>query len=69
MKKLQGYLKYLLVSQHPWACLHRAWLERMLRGYYDPMYEYQLAHRYGVAEFTGTPTEVREYLRQTAQMC
>ena len=69
-QEINALLQQALVAhQRGDPSLHRAWIERMLRDYYDPMYEYQLAHRYGVAEFTGTPTEVREYLRQSAQMC
>lgn len=69
-QEINALLQQALVAhQRGDPSLHRAWIERMLRDYDDPMYEYQLAHRYGVAEFTGTPTEVREYLRQTAQMC
>ena len=66
-QEIDALLQQALVAhQRGDNSLHRAWIERMLRDYYDPMYEYQLAHRYGVAEFTGTPTEVREYLAQSA---
>lgn len=58
-QEINALLQQALVAhQRGDPSLHRAWIERMLRDYYDPMYEYQLAHRYGVAEFTGTPADV-----------
>lgn len=45
--------------------LHRAWIQRMLSEYYDPMYEYQLVHFHDTPEFRGNSAEVREYLIAT----
>ena len=47
--------------------LHRAWIQRMLSDYYDPMYEYQLVHQHGAPEFSGNAAQVREYLTQSAR--
>jgi len=48
--------------------LHRAWIQRMLSEYYDPMYEYQLVHFHDTPEFRGNSAEVREYLIATAEV-
>lgn len=48
--------------------LHRAWIQRMLSEYYDPMYEYQLVHFHDTPEFRGNSAEVREYLIATADI-
>lgn len=37
--------------------LHRAWIKKLLDGYYDPMYEYQLAKKYSRIVFRGTGEE------------
>ena len=48
--------------------LHREWIKIMLSEYYDPMYEYQLLHKKGVIEFTGSAAEIREYVMQSASV-
>ncbi len=66
-QEIDALLQQALVAhQRGDNSLHRAWIERMLRDYYDPMYEYQLVHQHGVPEFTGNAAEVREYLAQSA---
>ena len=40
---------------------HRAWIELLLRDYYDPMYEYQLGKSAGRVVFRGDFTAVREW--------
>ena len=41
---------------------HRAWIEPLLRDYYDPMYDYQLKDRLDRVVFRGPTAEVREFL-------
>ncbi len=40
----------------------------MLSEYYDPMYEYQIKHQHIAPEFSGTASEVRDYLIAHAQV-
>jgi tRNA 2-selenouridine synthase len=40
---------------------HRAWIELLLRDYYDPMYEYQLGKAAGRWVFSGELAAVREW--------
>ena len=58
----------LLAHQQGDNSLHRAWIERMLSEYYDPMYEYQIKHQHIAPEFSGTASEVRDYLIAHAQV-
>ena len=44
--------------------LHRAWIEGLLREYYDPMYVFQREKKGGRIEFAGERQAVIEYLRQ-----
>lgn len=41
---------------------HRAWIEPLLRDYYDPMYAYQLGLKAGRVVFRGSYAEVAAYL-------
>jgi len=43
--------------------LHRAWIEGLLREYYDPMYAFQRQRKEARIEFSGGQREVLEYLR------
>lgn len=43
---------------------HRAWIETLLRDYYDPMYSYQLKNRTQQVLFRGKPDAVAEFLLQ-----
>lgn len=43
---------------------HRAWIQRMLEDYYDPMYAYQRQSKTSRIEFSGSQSEVLEYLRR-----
>jgi len=43
---------------------HLAWVELLLREYYDPMYDYQLRKIADRVVFTGSFSEVRDWLRQ-----
>ncbi len=45
---------------------HREWIELLLTGYYDPMYEYQLARREGERLFSGPREAVVDFARQMA---
>lgn len=42
---------------------HRAWIERLLVEYYDPMYDYQLAGKLDRVVFRGAVAEVEAWLR------
>ncbi|MNF38096.1 tRNA 2-selenouridine synthase [compost metagenome] len=44
--------------------LHRAWIEGLLREYYDPMYAFQRESKAERIEFAGDQAAVLEYLRQ-----
>lgn len=43
---------------------HRAWIESLLREYYDPMYAYQRQSKASRVVFAGRQDEVVEFLRQ-----
>jgi tRNA 2-selenouridine synthase len=45
---------------------HDAWIECLLREYYDPMYAYQRENKADRIEFAGDQAAVVEYLRQRA---
>ena len=42
---------------------HKAWIEPLLRDYYDPMYDYQLQNKSDRIVFRGNETAVNDYLR------
>lgn len=42
---------------------HRGWIRKLLKDYYDPMYDYQLEQKAGRILFRGNQREVVEYLR------
>lgn len=52
--------RQLAVGEFDW---HRTWIEALLTGYYDPMYEYQRQQKQSAVEFEGTVTEVIDFLR------
>jgi tRNA 2-selenouridine synthase len=43
--------------------LHRAWIEELLTGYYDPMYDYQFAQKEARIVFRGNRAEVLDWCR------
>ena len=43
---------------------YKAWVEYLLREYYDPMYDYQIEKRAAQVVFRGSPQEVEDYLRK-----
>jgi tRNA 2-selenouridine synthase len=43
---------------------HQLWIEALLSGYYDPMYDYQLANKEARIAFSGDRDAVRDYLRR-----
>lgn len=45
------------------ASLHRAWIENLLKLYYDPMYEYQLAKKSHRIVFRGSKTEFHQWAK------
>lgn len=42
---------------------HYGWVRVLLLDYYDPMYDYQISKKQDRLVFTGSPAEVRDYLR------
>ncbi len=42
---------------------HKAWIEELLKEYYDPMYDYQLIQRAKQITFRGNKNELKEYLQ------
>jgi tRNA 2-selenouridine synthase len=45
---------------------HRAWIEVLLKEYYDPMYAYQRQEKSERIVFSGDHAAVSEYLRASA---
>lgn len=45
---------------------HQPWIEALLSGYYDPMYDYQLAKKQQRVTLTGTADRLLDYLQQQA---
>ena len=43
--------------------LHRAWIGELLRDYYDPMYDYQLAAKQSRVVMRGSPAQVADFIR------
>ena len=41
---------------------HKAWIERLLVDYYDPMYDYQLRNKRAAIVFCGNADAARTYL-------
>lgn len=50
------------------TCLHKNWVEMLLKEYYDPMYKYQIEKKHEKIIFTGTKDEVTEYLKEKSQI-
>ena len=46
------------------ASLHRRWIERLLRWYYDPMYDYQTEGKKQRIVFRGARDDVRSHIEQ-----
>jgi tRNA 2-selenouridine synthase len=67
-KKLDGILDDALTSQKKTgsAEAHINWIAAILRDYYDPMYQYQLAKKTERIQFTGSYQEVKEWLLTNA---
>ena len=47
---------------------HRAWVEMLLREYYDPMYDYQLEQKHQKIVFKGNTMAVRDYLNRLEEL-
>ena len=43
---------------------HKVWIEKLLKGYYDPMYDYQLSRKQSRVIKSGSCNTIREYLLQ-----
>ena len=44
--------------------LHKEWIEKILKYYYDPMYNYKMEKREKYITFRGTSDEVKAYLKE-----
>ena len=55
-------LRKLLRQAFAGHCSHHAWIDSLLREYYDPMYDYQLSKKQQRIRFRGNATEVAEFL-------
>jgi len=67
-RRLLGIMEAALAEQAASGAvdLHRAWIEGLLREYYDPMYVFQREKKGGRIEFVGEQAAVLEYLRERA---
>ena len=64
-RELRGLMQQAIqqqVSQNN-TDLHRQWISRLLFEYYDPMYDYQLSKKQDRIVFTGSSSQVVDYLR------
>ena len=68
-QRLQAILQDALAEQARSGAvdLHRAWIEGLLREYYDPMYAFQRESKGARIEFAGEQGAVVAYLRERAQ--
>ena len=66
----QGYRELTTLLEEAWRhqhstndpTLHKVWIERLLRDYYDPMYAYQIEQKKERVVFRGEEMEIMEYL-------
>jgi tRNA 2-selenouridine synthase len=67
-RRLLGIMEAALAEQAASGAvdLHRAWIEGLLREYYDPMYVFQREKKGGRIEFVGEQAAVLDYLRERA---
>ncbi|WP_085612747.1 MULTISPECIES: tRNA 2-selenouridine(34) synthase MnmH [unclassified Pseudomonas] len=65
-RRMRGLMEEALAEQGRSGAveLHRAWIEGLLREYYDPMYVFQREKKGGRIEFAGERQAVIEYLRE-----
>jgi len=59
---LYSEIDALLQAAFSGTASHEAWVARLLEGYYDPMYDYQLSKKEQRIRFRGNMQEVQEYL-------
>ena len=50
--------------QHGDSSRHKVWIEALLREYYDPMYDWQIAQRNAQVVFEGDENAITEYLKE-----
>jgi tRNA 2-selenouridine synthase len=43
---------------------HKAWIDYLLREYYDPMYDYQLSKKQQRIRIRGNAGEISDFLKQ-----
>lgn len=63
IKKRLGDQRHREIKQLLLAGQHREWIEQLLRGYYDPMYDYQIEKKKDSIVFKGNADEVLDYLQ------
>ena len=63
-RELQNSMREALTLQHDTGSAdgHRLWIETLLRDYYDPMYDYQLARKQPRVVFQGTHSALHTWL-------
>jgi len=59
-RHIEMLLERAFAGQEP----HEAWVEALLQGYYDPMYDYQLKRKAVRIHFRGNQQEIIDFLRQ-----
>ena len=64
---LYGQINTLLDAAFAGRASHEAWIEALLSGYYDPMYDFQLSRKEARIAFRGNLAEVGEFLREQAE--
>ena len=62
IRKRLGGLRHQQIKRLLHEGDHKAWIEQLLRDYYDPMYDYQLQNKSHAIIFKGGECEVRKYL-------
>jgi len=71
-QQLRRYMEQALARQEASGDVsgHDVWIESLLRGYYDPMYDYQLQQRQGRILYRGGPEAILDYAhRESACAC
>ena len=61
-REVQQQMQIAFDSDEPTK--HYAWIENLLKNYYDPMYDYQLTKKQNRVVFEGSADEVRIFLRK-----
>ena len=63
IRKRLGGLRHQQIKQLLHEGDHKAWIEQLLRDYYDPMYDYQLKNKGNAIVFKGDAPAALDYLQ------